>query len=138
LRRQPYTLTWREFPEAFQRDVETFARRLAGGARQGPWSDEGPRHALSPASVKMRLFSLRQAASALVLLGRDPATIIGLADLVEQQAFKNILTFYWRRAVDYRRACVEIAPDADPGQAGGYRPDRGDRDRPDDRGPPSL
>lgn len=101
-RRDRYTSDFSEFPASFQGEVAAFAERLGGTGRRQPFRNAGLRRPLRPSSVKIRLYSLRQAASALVLLGRDPATITGLADLVDEAAFEAILQFYWDRGVAAR------------------------------------
>lgn len=101
-RRDTYTLPFPAFPPSLQAEVDAFARWLGGTNRRSPFRGKGPRRPLRPSSVKIRLYCLRQAASALVLQGRDPATIVGLADLVEEAAFEAILQFYWDRSVAAR------------------------------------
>ena len=98
-RRDTYTLPWSTFPASLQDDVNAFRRRLEGSGTRKPFGTTGLRRPLRPASVKARLYSLRQAASALVLLGREPATLTALADLVDAKAFDDILRFFWDRAV---------------------------------------
>jgi integrase len=118
-RRKPYTLPWSAFPESLEADVNCFAERLGG--RQGTIfrRGDGPRKPLRPSSVKARLFSLRQAASALVLTGRDPATITSLACLVEANAFETILEHFWRHAINLKLARGELESGAaHPNEAG--------------------
>ena len=105
LRESPnrYTLPFTAFPESFQSDVKALEARLSGANRKGPFRGEGPRRPLRARSIKMRVYSIRQAATALVARGRDPATILQLADLVEEQAFETILEFFWHRAMVARR-----------------------------------
>ena len=104
-----YNLPFTAFPESFQSDVEALEARLSGANRKGPFRGEGPRRPLRARSIVLRLYSIRQAASALVALGRDPDTIIRLADLVEEEAFETILEFFWLRAMAARRTDEEIA-----------------------------
>lgn len=101
-RQDRYTLAFSAFPAFFQEEMAAFAERLGGAGRRRPFRSAGPRRPLRPSSVKGRLYNLRQAASALVLLGRDPATITSLADLVDEVAFEAILQFYWERAIAAR------------------------------------
>jgi hypothetical protein len=61
-----------------------------------PFSDEARRTA-GPVTLRFRRVQLRQLASALVHSGRYIATITRLADLVEIDAAKQILTFFWGR-----------------------------------------
>lgn len=118
-RRQPYTLPFDRFPKSFQEDLERFAARLAGCDRHGPFRADGPPVTRRPSTVRARLFQVRQAAAALVLSGRDPATITRLADLVEVSAFEAILLYYWKRAIAERVSRGEFASiDAAPTEAG--------------------
>jgi integrase len=82
------------FPAAFQGDAESWLGRLAG--EDG--LDVGPARPLRPRSLEQRRFYLRQAASALVEGGRDPATLTGLADLVTVEAVRTILRFFLVRS----------------------------------------
>ena len=91
---KPYALRLEAFPASFQAEVEAWLRRLAC---DGPL-DEGPLRPLRPRSLEQRRFYLRQAASALVQSGRDPATITGLADLVTVEAMQAILRFFLARS----------------------------------------
>ena len=91
---KPYALRLETFPAAFQADVELWLSRLAGDGLL----DEGPARPLRPRSLEQRRFYLRQAASALVQGGRDPATITGLADLVTVEAMQAILRFFLARS----------------------------------------
>jgi hypothetical protein len=125
-RRKPYTHLIETFPEPFQNDVAALAAQWSGGTRQGPFRTTGPKKPLRQSSIDTRLYHIRQAASALVILGRDPATISSLADLVEDRAFEAILTFYWERAIAARTARGEqeagVEPSPDDGvtaQTGG-------------------
>lgn len=117
VRREAYVLALDAYPESFQHDVSAYTTRLSGGNRQGPFRGDGPRKLLRPKSVASRLFSIRQAAVALVLSGRPISSITCLADLVGERAFEEILHFYWKRMTqlavdrgDY--ASIEVAPKA--------------------------
>jgi integrase len=118
-RRKPYTYPLETFPEPFRNDIAALTAQLSGGTRQGPFRTTGPKKPLRQSSIDTRLYCIRQAASALVILGRDPATILGLADLVEEQAFEAILRFYWERAIAARAARGEcgasVAPNPEDG-----------------------
>ncbi len=116
-RRETYTLPFSAFPASLQDEVTAFAERLGGTGRRQPFRNAGLRRPLRPSSVRRRLYNLRQAASALVLLGRDPATVTGFADLVDEAAFESILQFYWERAMaarvtpEQRQAGCQPRPD---------------------------
>ena len=118
-KRQNYTLPFTAFPETFQRDVESFSKHLSAEQRDGPFRGDGPRRSLRPSSIRSRLYSLRQAASMLVLLGRDVATVTSLADLVTEPAFKAILTEAWERAISSRNARGELSDPENPSRESG-------------------
>lgn len=101
-RREIVTLPFSDFPVSFQQEIAAWCERLQGTGPRSPFRGDGPRRPLRRSSVKSRRYNLRQAASALVRLGRDPATITSLADLVDEVAFEAILQFYWDRAVAAR------------------------------------
>ncbi len=113
-RRKVYTLPISSFPTSLQDDFRTIERRLARAGASGPFRGEGPAHPLRPRSIKTRLYQLRQAASALTILGREPATILSLADLVEKDAFSAILLFFWRRAIETRIERGQIGAEGEP------------------------
>ena len=92
---KPYALRLEAFPASFQADAESWLGRLAC---DGTLFDQGPLQPLRPRSLEQRRFYLRQAASALVQGGRDPATIVGLADLVTVEAMQMILRFFLARS----------------------------------------
>ena len=102
VRRVPYTFPIEAFPESFQGDVAKLVARVSKNVSRGPFRGDGPRKLLRPASVEKHVFSIRQAAAALILSGRPIETITSLADLVEEQPFEAILRFYWQRAIDAR------------------------------------
>jgi integrase len=112
-RRKRYVLPASAYPTSFGEDLDRLARRLARSDGRGPFRGDGPAKALRPRSIKARMFNLLQAAAALVIHGRDPATICGLADLVEQPAFELILTHYWNHTIEARLAKGELKPDED-------------------------
>ena len=56
-----------------------------------PFDPSHPVRPLAPRTIQLRRQQLRLAAAALVEKGRDPATVTSLAELVEPDAFKDIL-----------------------------------------------
>ena len=92
---KPYARRLEAFPASFQADAGSWLGRLAC---DGALFDSGPLRPLRPRSLEQRRFYLRQAASALVEGGRDPATILGLADLVTVEAMQAILRFFLARS----------------------------------------
>jgi integrase len=118
-RRQTYTLPFERFPRSFQDEVRQFRATLAGATRQGPFRGDGPPRTLRASTIKTRLYCVRQAASALAIIRGDIETITGLADLIEEKALKEILLFYWERAIASRVARGEFScADAAPVEAG--------------------
>ena len=113
-RRRPYTLPFSAYSDGVQSGIKSFASRLERSGGHGPFKGDGPPRTLRPSTIKARLFSLRQALAALVLMGRDPGTIADLSALVEEDAFKAILTFYWRRAINLRVARGDLDGNSDP------------------------
>ena len=75
--------------------------RLAGKAGL----DVGPVRPLRPVTIAKWRFAMRQLASALVLSGRQPATLTSLADLVTPEAAAAILGFFLERAGN--RPCAQ-------------------------------
>jgi len=98
-RREPYTLPFEAYPPSLQGDIARFGARLgrtSGVALLG--RDDGRRS--KPATVKARLFDIRQALAALVRQGQDPAAITRLRDLVQPiENAGKILDFFHERAV---------------------------------------
>lgn len=103
-----YTYPISNYPQAFQDEVEAFARRLAGTERKGPFRRIGVRRPSRPATIELRVRCIRMAAAALVLSGQPIATIISLAVLVTPEAAETILLFYWNRTVDARREGMDL------------------------------
>jgi integrase len=93
-----FTLPLSAYPASFQADVALFADRLSGRAQKGLFGGDAPPRALAPRSVELRCYNIRLAAAALVMQGREPASITCLADLVEEAAVRAILEFYYARA----------------------------------------
>lgn len=80
--REPYALRLEAYPESFQAEVAAFEARLA--CREGRFLVGGGGHRrLHPATVKARVFSIRQAAGLLVRAGVPAREIRGLRDLVQ-------------------------------------------------------
>jgi integrase len=81
-------LSLETLPEDFRRDLEAY---LTMRANPDPFDETVPAKPLKPRTLQLRREQLRLAASALVECGRDPGSITRLADLVEPDAFKQIL-----------------------------------------------
>jgi integrase len=93
-RRDRWTLPWSVFPPSLRVDCEAWLNRLAGR----DLLEEAPFRPVQPSTVKRREQQIRGFASALVLRGRDPATITNLKDLVEIEAYKSGLRFFLERS----------------------------------------
>ena len=92
-RKVTYIKPWALFPASLKIDVDGWLDRLAGkdiGA-------DGPAKPVRSSTMKTREYQLRLAASAFVLRGHDPNRLSSLADLVTQEAFVEILKFFYER-----------------------------------------
>lgn len=119
--RIPYTVPLSELPETFQADVEAFAARFmpmaakpqrgagaGSGPGAGPWTRVSPLEAgrsrrrfrpWRPATRDTRLFSIRQAAAAVLATGIPREALISLEVLVQPlENAERILQFYLDRA----------------------------------------
>jgi len=92
-RRPRWTLPWSAFPATLQADVQAWLDRLAG---QDLMADL-PFRPARPLTLRTRNYQLRAAVAALVQLGRAPASITRLADLVDLTNFKDILRYLLSR-----------------------------------------
>jgi hypothetical protein len=118
-RRQGYTYAFACFPRSFQDEVARFRAAIAQAPQTGPFRAGSLRRPLRPRTQETRLYGLRQAASALAILRGGPASITRLADLVEEAAMRQILRFYWERAIAARVARGEYPSAAEaPVEAG--------------------
>jgi integrase len=105
-RRNRWTLSWSAFAPYLREDCDTWLNRLAGR----DLLDELPFRPVRPSTVERREHQIRSFASALVLRGRDPATITGLKDLVDIGSYKEGLYFFLeRRGGRSTTAIVELA-----------------------------
>jgi site-specific recombinase XerD len=93
-KREVYVYPLAYFPASFELDVNAYADRM----RNVNLDDDGPVRPSRPATIATRTRQLRTAASALARSGVDPATITGIARLVEVDNFKLILHFHMERA----------------------------------------
>jgi integrase len=80
-KRKPYVRPLSDFPPSFQEDVRRFEHSLGRGAETAPFSATN-RRSLRPATIDLRVFALRQAASVLVMSGEPIERLQGLRDLV--------------------------------------------------------
>jgi integrase len=87
-----YAVPLEAFPQSFATDLQAYLDRQAGKELFG----DVPTPA-SAATLRCQRIWLLELASALVLSGRDAASITSLADLVATDAAKLALTFFWQR-----------------------------------------
>jgi integrase len=92
-RRRDYSLPVSAYPPSFAADLDAY---LDHQARSDLFSGTG-RGAASPVTIRTLRFRLLYMATALVKSGRDPQTIRSLADLVQPEALKTELSFFWAR-----------------------------------------
>ena len=92
-RRRCYALPASAYPPSFGADVEAYLAHLAGG----DLFNETGRSPASPSTLREVRKQLFQMAAALVLSGRAPDSICTLADVVEPEATKIALNFFWLR-----------------------------------------
>ena len=92
-RKRDYALPASAYPPSFGADVAAYLDHQARGDLFGG-SGRGP---ASPITLRDFRFRLFQMAAALVKSGRDPQTIRSLADLVQPEALKTALSFFWTR-----------------------------------------
>jgi integrase len=92
-RRRAYALPASAYPTSFVADVEAYLAHL-GGCALFDATGRGPASPATLRDVRLRLF---QMAAALVHSGRQPDTIRSLANLVEPEAVKTALTFFYSR-----------------------------------------
>ena len=99
--RKDYALPLTAFPDTFRADVEAYFTHIAHNNLFAEASDdlfaERPRKPVSPMTIRNRRLYLSQLATALVSSGRDPATIRSLRDLVDIDAAKTALRFFFKR-----------------------------------------
>jgi integrase len=93
-RRDHWTFPWPTFPQSLRQDCDIWLDRLAGR----DLLEEAPFRPVRPGTLERREWQLRAFATALVLRGRDPATITCLKDLVEIAAYREGLRFFLERS----------------------------------------
>jgi integrase len=104
-RRNRWTLPWSSFPPSLRHEHNTWCARLAGC----DLVEEVPFRPVRPSTIKSREWLIRAFASALVLRGRDPATVASLRDLVEIEAFKEGLRYLIERRGKITTAVYDFA-----------------------------
>jgi integrase len=104
-RRKNWVSAWERFPEPLHRDCQAWLDRLAGR----DLLEEAPFRPVRPATLAHREWQIRAFASALMGMGRDPATLTCLADLVEMEAFKTGLCFFLDREGGPTTAIADLA-----------------------------
>jgi hypothetical protein len=89
-----WTLDPAAFPDSFRAEIDRWETRLTV---IDPEAEEGPVRAVRPKTIELHRHQINKAASALVFSGRPIETIVGLADLVEIDAFKTIMRYLRER-----------------------------------------
>jgi integrase len=92
-RRRQYALPQSAYPASFAAEVAAYLAHQAAGDLFGG-TGRGPASPTTLRDIRLRLF---QMAAALVKSGRHPRTIGSLADLVQPEALKTELSFFWSR-----------------------------------------
>ncbi len=105
--RQPYNLPLSAYPATFQEDVASYRRRMSASDPASLYNDldnpnadkaKRPARPMRQSTINLRTDQIRLAATALVLSGRDPASIRSLRDLVDPSTtVRSIIEFYWER-----------------------------------------
>ena len=88
-----YSLPWTAFPSSLKAEVDRYLERLSSVE----FADDVPIRPIREATRHLRERQFRFFASALVLRGREPAAIRGIADLVVLDAYKEGLRFFLER-----------------------------------------
>ena len=86
-RRKQYVLAWSVFPASLREELERFLRRQSGQ----DLSEDGPPRPLRSSSLETREYQLRTAASLLVALGDNPASITSFSVLLSVENYRRIL-----------------------------------------------
>jgi integrase len=108
-----YAFKLEDFEQSFQGDFDAYFEDLSKDAL----FEDVPRKALGPVTLRDRRNQVLELASALVLGGRDIATIASLADLVEIESSESVLKFFYKKnggrktgqLRNFARRLVEIA-----------------------------
>ncbi len=112
-RKELYRFDIDDFPPDVQKVADTFRRNLSREGRRGPFEDEGLMRSLRQSTVEKRIYGLKLALNAHVEgRGLEPSEVTDIAQLLEPDAFKEILLFHWERAVKRRVAAGELDPNA--------------------------
>jgi integrase len=92
-RRKRWVSGWDAFPESLRHDCEKWCDRLAGR----DLLEDAPFRPVRPATLDHREWQIRAFATAAARMGRDPATLASLSDLVEIKTFRAALRFFLHR-----------------------------------------
>lgn len=91
-RHRTWALPWAQFPSTLRDDVEAWLDRLSGDDLMA----DGPARPVRPITKRSHLSQLHRFASAVVLSGRDAATVTSLGDLILTETFAGGLTYLLR------------------------------------------
>ena len=92
-RQVSYSLPWPAFPSSLKAEIDNYLDRLSGIEL----ADDVPSRPVREATRQLRERQFRVFASALVLRGRDPTVLRGLADLTALDAYREGLRFFLER-----------------------------------------
>jgi hypothetical protein len=92
-RRIRYSRPWESFPPSLKADIDAMLEAAVSPDLLSPTS----RRPIKPVSARSRLTLLQRFASALVLRGRDPFSLRGIADLVDPDSVREGLRFFLER-----------------------------------------
>ena len=104
-RRRNWIFGWDRFPASFHKDCHTWLDRLAGR----DLLNDAPCRPVRPTTVAHRAWQIRGFATAVVLKGRDAATLTTLRDLVEIETLKSGLRFFLDRTGKPTSAIADLA-----------------------------
>jgi len=96
-RAPPTSIDLELFPQSFRDDYRRCSEHLHSRA---PFSGDPNLDPLAASTAEVTMRHLKYAASLLVRGGRDIATIRSVADVVDPQAVREVLTHYYRKAGD--------------------------------------
>jgi len=102
-RRISYSLPWTAFPSGLKAEIDNYLDRLSGIEL----ADDVPSRPVREATRRLRERQFRVFSSALVLRGRDPAGLRGLADLTALDAYKEGLRFFLERRTGSSSRTIE-------------------------------
>jgi hypothetical protein len=102
------------YPPSLRSEIETVRRRMAGSDRRGPFDPLCDGRPLRPATVKLRLASIRAILGEHVAQGNDPGSVTGFNVLLSSpETVQSILEGLWARGQTRRRAMADAEREPD-------------------------